>query len=98
MYTPGTCPDASTVVGLVAIATRIHTEGVIEGSGRVVQFLGVTLAADFDVTPETLAPHIEAIIEKLGPIEDRVIAGEFDKLEVGIYGGEVRVWGVHGPA
>lgn len=96
MYTPGTCPDASTVVGLVAIATRIHVEGAIEGSGRVVRFLGVTLAADFDVTPETLAPYLEAIIEKVKPVEDRLIAGEFDKIEMGVYGGEVRVWGVHG--
>lgn len=82
---------------LEEIANIIEQRGLLQGSGQVAQFMGLTIAADFDLTPAALAPFIGAIWDKLLPLEERLDAGEFDKIELGIYAGEVRAWGVHGP-
>lgn len=78
------------------VARVIKEQGLLQGSGRVAQFMGLLVAADFDLTAESLAPHVGAIWDKVLPLEERLDAGEFDKIELGIYNGEVRAWAVHG--
>jgi len=80
---------------LVDIVQIIVEQGLLEGEGQVVLFMGLTLAADFAITPETLAPFVGAIWDKILPLERRLDAGEFEKIELGIYDGEVRAWAVH---
>lgn len=67
-----------------------------DNKGRTCRFNGVFLIADFDITPETLAPFADEIQEKVGVLKPRLERGDFDKIEVGIYKGEVRAWGVTG--
>ena len=78
------------------IAVVIDTQGLLLGEGRICSFMGLLIVADFDLTAETLAPFVPDIFRQLERQEKRLAAGEIEKIEVGIYDNQVRVWGVHG--
>ena len=63
---------------------------------RVCRWDGVLVVTDFDITLESLSPFTAEFRAKIEPLLKRVAQGEFDKVEAGIYEGEVRAWGVHG--
>lgn len=64
-----------------------------ENTGRTCRLNGILVVADFDITPETLAPFEEEVTRKVSPL---LQTKRYDKVEVGIYKGEVRAWGVTG--
>lgn len=53
--------------------------------------------ADFDITPQTLAPLAWEILDKLEGPEAALAGGGCDTLNVGLYDGgkDIRVWKVH---
>lgn len=68
---------------------------ITENTGRSCRFHSIFTVTDFDITEESMAPFEKEFLEKAARLQARVYRGELAKVETGIYGTEVRVWGVH---
>ena len=63
---------------------------------RTCKLLGYVCVADFDITPEALAPISWELLDKLEEPERALAAGECDTINIGLYDGglDIRVWKV----
>lgn len=78
-----------------AVVQLIKKEGLLHDvKGRTGWLMGLFIAADFDLTPESLAPYTRQIITCVNALEFEVDGVKCNDIEAGIVAGEVRVWKV----
>lgn len=62
---------------------------------RVCKLIGSTCVADFDITPESIAPIFQKVLDTMRPVEARMLRHECH-MNFGLYDGgkDIRVWAV----